>query len=259
MLWRVFFRWFWAASLALLLGISLCDAQTNPPARKTTTTAASKHSANSTSSKKPASKVGTSKTTASKTPASKTAASKKRSAKTAASKSALQHNSRAASHHPTSRHSTSQQSTVAAKRGARTSKSKRKTPVSWRNRGQQKIDPQRAHDIQDALIREHYLDGSPSGVWDDETQKAMQRYQADQGWQSTMTPDSRALIKLGLGPDHAHLLNPESAMTSGADPPHAAPPATAPPTAPPATSPSVPVSPTPPPEQDSPQADPPKK
>ncbi len=85
--------------------------------------------------------------------------------------------------------------------------------ASWRNRGQQKIDPQRAHDIQDALIREHYLDGSPSGVWDDETQKAMQRYQADQGWQSTMTPDSRALIKLGLGPDHAHLLNPESAMT----------------------------------------------
>jgi hypothetical protein len=82
------------------------------------------------------------------------------------------------------------------------------------NRGQQKIDPQRAHDIQEALIREHYLSGKSSGVWDDASQKAMQKFQADNGWQSKTTPDSRALIKLGLGPDHEHLLNPESAMTA---------------------------------------------
>jgi hypothetical protein len=80
--------------------------------------------------------------------------------------------------------------------------------------GQQKIDPERARAIQTALIREHYLDGKASGVWDDASQKAMQKYQADHGWQSKTTPDSRALIKLGLGPDHDHLLNPESAMTS---------------------------------------------
>jgi|SRR5579863_367838 len=79
--------------------------------------------------------------------------------------------------------------------------------------GQQKIDIQRAREIQEALIREHYLDGKASGVWDDASQKAMQKYQADNGWQSKTTPDSRALIKLGLGPDHEHLLNPESAMT----------------------------------------------
>jgi hypothetical protein len=42
----------------------------------------------------------------------------------------------------------------------------------------------------------------------------MQKYQADHGWQSKQVPDSRALIKLGLGPDHEHLLNPESAMTT---------------------------------------------
>ena len=42
----------------------------------------------------------------------------------------------------------------------------------------------------------------------------MQRYQADNNWQSKTTPDARALIKLGLGPDHEHLLNPDSAMTS---------------------------------------------
>lgn len=83
-----------------------------------------------------------------------------------------------------------------------------------RTRGQKKIDPQRAQEIQEALIREHYLDGKATGVWNDSTQQAMQRYQADNGWQSKTTPDARALIKLGLGPDHQHLLNPESAMTS---------------------------------------------
>ena len=81
-------------------------------------------------------------------------------------------------------------------------------------RGQQKIDGQRAEQIQQALIREHYLTGTPSGVWDSATQSAMQKFQADNGWQSKTTPDSRALIKLGLGPDQQHLLNPESAMTS---------------------------------------------
>jgi hypothetical protein len=85
--------------------------------------------------------------------------------------------------------------------------------------GQQKIDPERARAIQEALIREHYLDGKASGTWDDTSQKAMQKYQADHGWQSKTTPDSRALIKLGLGPDHQHLLNPESAMTSAPPPP----------------------------------------
>jgi Putative peptidoglycan binding domain len=85
---------------------------------------------------------------------------------------------------------------------------------SRRKRGQQKIDSQRAREIQDALIREHYLDGKPSGVWDSKTQRAMERYQGDNGWQTKTTPDARALIKLGLGPDRAHLLNPESAMTS---------------------------------------------
>jgi hypothetical protein len=88
----------------------------------------------------------------------------------------------------------------------------RKTAKS--HRGQQKIDPTRAREIQEALIREHYLDGTASGTWDAKSQAAMQRYQADNGWQSKSVPDSRALIKMGLGPDHEHLLNPESAMTS---------------------------------------------
>ncbi len=89
--------------------------------------------------------------------------------------------------------------------------------------GQQKIDPTRAREIQDALIREHYMDGISTGTWDAKSQACMQRYQADNGWQSKVVPDSRALIKMGLGPDHHHLLNPESAMTSQPDAPHAAP------------------------------------
>jgi hypothetical protein len=94
------------------------------------------------------------------------------------------------------------------------SKRSRKSAANRRSHGQQKIDPKRTLEIQEALIREHYLDGKPSGVWNDATQRAMQRYQADNSWQSKTTPDARALIKLGLGPDHDHLLNPESAMTS---------------------------------------------
>lgn len=97
---------------------------------------------------------------------------------------------------------------------AKKARKKSRTTASSRRRGQQKIDKQRATAIQQALVREHYLDGSPSGVWDDKTQSALKRYQADNGWQSKTVPDSRALIKLGLGPDHQHLLNPESAMTA---------------------------------------------
>jgi hypothetical protein len=96
---------------------------------------------------------------------------------------------------------------------SRKSKKSRKT-ASSRKRGQQKIDAQRTRQIQEALIREHYLSGKPSGAWDSTTQAAMQKFQADNGWQSKTTPDARALIKMGLGPDHDHLLNPESAMTS---------------------------------------------
>jgi len=66
--------------------------------------------------------------------------------------------------------------------------------------GQRAIDPQRAAEIQSALIREHYLKGNATGAWDAQTQAAMQKFQADNGWQTKVTPDARALIKLGLGP-----------------------------------------------------------
>jgi hypothetical protein len=86
---------------------------------------------------------------------------------------------------------------------------------SSRPRGQQKIDSERAQAIQAALIREHYLTGEPSATWNEASEEAMRRYQSDHGWQTKEVPDSRALISLGLGPSHDHLLNPESAMTTG--------------------------------------------
>jgi hypothetical protein len=89
-------------------------------------------------------------------------------------------------------------------------------------RGQKKIDVDRAQAIQDALIREHYLNGGATGTWNQASEDAMRRYQADHGWQSKTVPDSRALIKLGLGPSHDRLLNPESAMTTGPDAPRVA-------------------------------------
>src|SRR5271170_7117372 len=89
--------------------------------------------------------------------------------------------------------------------------SKRVTTVASHSRGQHGIDEERTSAIQTALIREHYLVGEPSGVWDQASKDAMLHYQAANGWQTKITPDSRALIKLGLGPDHKGLLNPETA------------------------------------------------
>ena len=91
-------------------------------------------------------------------------------------------------------------------------KSKKCRKVS--HKGQQKIDSTRATQIQQELVKAGYLHGEPTGVWDADSQAAMVRYQGDNGWQTKVTPDSRALIKLGLGPSHEGLINPETAMTA---------------------------------------------
>lgn len=87
---------------------------------------------------------------------------------------------------------------------------------SKKTRGQRAIDQQRARQIQTALIREHYLEGEPTGQWDQRTKDAMQKFQASNGWQTKVVPDSRALIKLGLGPSQENLLNPQTAATATA-------------------------------------------
>jgi hypothetical protein len=80
-------------------------------------------------------------------------------------------------------------------------KTAKKKNTSHQLHGQRQIDSDRAREIQTALIREHYLTGEPTGEWDSASQAAMSKFQSDNGWQTKLTPDSRALIKLGLGPN----------------------------------------------------------
>lgn len=92
---------------------------------------------------------------------------------------------------------------------------------SARVRGQQAIQPERVMQIQQALIQAHYMSGEPSGKWDADTIGAMQKYQSDNGWQTKIMPDSRALVKLGLGEDYSDAINAKNLTL-------AAPPASAP-------------------------------
>jgi peptidoglycan hydrolase-like protein with peptidoglycan-binding domain len=99
--------------------------------------------------------------------------------------------------------------------------SKKVKHVSHAVQGQRGIDPDRAREIQTALIREKYMNGTPSGQWDESTEAAMLKYQADHGWQTKLTPDSRALIKLGLGPkdtSEAPRVGSENALDSTSNP-----------------------------------------
>lgn len=88
---------------------------------------------------------------------------------------------------------------------------KRRRRTSRRNLGPQQISRERVRQIQEALVREGQLqEEDVDGIWGRRTEEALKRYQQENGWQSTTVPDSRALIKLGLGPRYEGLLNPES-------------------------------------------------
>lgn len=80
--------------------------------------------------------------------------------------------------------------------------------------GQRVIDDGRATQIQTALIKSGYLSGEASGHWDASTETAMKKFQADNGWQTKLTPDSRAIIKLGLGPSQSSELTAASPTMS---------------------------------------------
>ena len=105
---------------------------------------------------------------------------------------------------------------VAATRAHHSSASAHKTTAKHTAKskpvvGQRGIDDERATQIQAALIKSGYLSGTPSGHWDAASLAAMTKVQADHGWQTKLVPDSRALIKLGLGPASASSQPPGSA------------------------------------------------
>jgi hypothetical protein len=95
---------------------------------------------------------------------------------------------------------------------SRSSKPKRST--TRKPLGPRGIDDARATQIQAALIKRGYLTGAPSGHWDAQSQAAMVKLQGDNGWQTKLVPDSRALIKLGLGPDNTPAPNPGSTSSA---------------------------------------------
>ncbi len=102
-----------------------------------------------------------------------------------------------------------------------------KSAKSHKTHGQQAIESGRATEIQQALIREHYLSGEPTGKWDAATTAAMQKFQGDQGWQTKLMPDSRALKKLGLGPDYSGAINAKGSSFAAPQTPGTTPPALA--------------------------------
>ena len=97
---------------------------------------------------------------------------------------------------------------------ASTSKKRVSRRGAWKKRGQQSIASERVAEIQQALIREGYLSGEPSGAMDERTKAALVKLQQENGWQTKVIPDSRALIKLGLGPSHENLINPSTAAVA---------------------------------------------
>ena len=109
---------------------------------------------------------------------------------------------------PTAGHTNSTHKVTASQSRHRT------TTAARHGRGQQAIQPERVTQIQQALIREHYLDGEANGSWDSTTIAAMQKYQADHGWQTRLMPDARALKNLGLGPDYSGAINAPGANFS---------------------------------------------
>ncbi len=58
----------------------------------------------------------------------------------------------------------------------------------------------RYKEIQDALAAKGYLKSPATGVWDQESQDAMRKFQADQSLDATGKLSSLTLISLGLGP-----------------------------------------------------------
>ena len=153
------------------------------------------------------------------TPADGSTHKKTGQSSTTAKKASTTHSTSTTSHNSASTHKTSQSTGASSHHG-------KKTRSASSRHGQQKIDGDRTRQIQEALIRQHYLQGEPSGKWDPQTEEALRKMQADNGWQNKTVPDSRALIKLGLGPNQDHLLNPESAMTTSSEAARATPPAT---------------------------------
>ena len=69
-------------------------------------------------------------------------------------------------------------------------------------RRQARPTPERYAEIQSALAKAGYYEGSANGVWGENSVEALRRFQEDNGQEPTGKVDSLSLIKLGLGPNY---------------------------------------------------------
>jgi hypothetical protein len=92
----------------------------------------------------------------------------------------------------------------------------RRSATTWRNR---QLSPTagRYKEIQQALVEKGYLKSEPTGIWDKDSQDAMQRFQTDQKLPSNGKITSASLIGLGLGAKSAGA--PEAPALPGAPAP----------------------------------------
>lgn len=111
--------------------------------------------------------------------------------------------------HHSSKGSTARSSTSHS--SSRNSKSSSHRKTSRREPKQKVPTPQRIEEIQSALSRDGYYQGSPSGKWDSSTVDAMRRFQQEHGISPTGKLDAASLQKLGLGSDVAGLGAPRVA------------------------------------------------
>jgi len=105
--------------------------------------------------------------------------------------------------HAAVKHKVSQQTHTTPSRYAskhKSSKSKGVKSRTVRRSYQQAPTPERYREIQQALVSKGYLKSEPNGEWNQDSQDALKRFQAEQN----LTPDGKlnslSLIALGLGP-----------------------------------------------------------
>jgi peptidoglycan hydrolase-like protein with peptidoglycan-binding domain len=91
-------------------------------------------------------------------------------------------------------------------------------PVSHKKKHHSKREPtqkaptaDRISEIQSALVRGGYYQGSPSGKWDSNTVAAVQKFQSANGIEANGKLDAPTLQKLGLGSDIAGVSAPKPA------------------------------------------------
>jgi len=95
---------------------------------------------------------------------------------------------------------------------------KKKKTTSAKTRRQLAPEPARIKEIQQALAREGFYQGDPTGKWDDATVAAMKNFQQSKGLQPTGKIEALSLQKLGLGSPVAGLAPPASQTPAASTP-----------------------------------------